>query len=623
MMADTKKDPSSVANGNCFAPVHFHLDFSVDFEKKRITGTEELTIKKVCQGEVQEVILDYYALEVKHIQSEGGTQLQFTVKDFTKYGSALHIQLTDELQRQDEFKLAIAFEAGSGLAFDWLTKEQTAGKKLPYLYTQGQSVLNRTFFPCFDSPAIKCTWSSTVRVALDFTVVMSASDWTPAKKITANGQEWLEYYFHMKIPVPVYLLALAVGDITSAEIGPRSRVWTEPCLLDKAQSEFKGVTEEYIQTGERLFGPYVWNRYDLLVMPPSFPYGGMENPCLTFVTPTLMVGDRSLTDVVMHEISHSWFGNLVTNGSWSEFYLNEGFTMYAQRRICTELLGKAYTCLEAATGKALLLQDLNILDPNLTRLRVLLTPDVDPDDTYCETPYEKGFCFVSYLKSLTKSDEEFDDFLKAYVQRFQYKSVLSEDLFAFFFEYFPHLKGVESREGFEFDRWLDTPGIPPYFPDLSAGESLTKPAEALAAHWLGHALPDGGEKPDLMALEEWPTYQKLHFLDQLLNEASVPVETLSALARKYSCISETHNAEIRLRWSQITVNGNYVEGFPDVRKFLLEQGKQKYTIPIYRAMVTGSPEAKTLAKDSFAASRHLLHSQVRERVQKLLAEAEK
>ncbi|XP_065829704.1 aminopeptidase B-like [Oscarella lobularis] len=612
-------DPSSVANADVFEPTHYHCDFDIVFEEKRVSGTERLTVKKRVEHEANELVLDSHDIDVKQILvDDDGIPLKFDIRPFTKYGSALHISLPESLRRRDELTLVITFVAGSGNAFDWLKKEQTAGKKLPYLYTQGQSVLNRTFFPCFDSPAVKSTWSATVKIAAEFNVVMSASHWTPSVKLP-DGR--LEYRFDMKISVPVYLVALAAGDIVSAPIGPRSRVWTEPCMLDKAQNEFDGVTEEYIKTGERLFGPYVWDRYDLLVMPPSFPYGGMENPCLTFVTPTLLVGDRSLTDVVMHEISHSWFGNLVTNGSWSEFYLNEGFTMYAQRRICTELLGKDYTCLEAATGIALLKRDLEHLEPNLTRLRVILSPDVDPDDTYCETPYEKGFCFVSYLRSLTDSDETFDAFLRAYVQKFQYKSVLSDDLFKFFFEYFPHLKGVESTEGFEFSRWLDTPGSPPYYPDLSAGESLTKPAEKLAAYWLGK-LPEE-EKPDVGALEKWPTYQKLHFLDQLLVEVSVPAQTLATLATTYPFISGTHNAEIRLRWSQITIKGNYTDDFFNVKAFLLSQGKQKYTIPIYRELVNGSAEAKKLALEAYEETKNLIHAQVRERIERLLDDMKK
>jgi aminopeptidase B len=450
------------------------------------------------------VILDCQDIDI-HKVNVGEKDLSFTIKSFRKYGSALHIKLTDDLQNSSPLKLSVNFTSGSGAGLCWLDPIQTAGKTMPYLYSQGQAVLNRSFFPCMDSPSVKSTWSAAIKVPKGFNVVMSASHWEPPKQL----DDQLECHFNMDIKVPVYLVALAVGDIASKEIGPRSRVWTEPCLLDQAQYEFQEHTEKFISTGERLFGPYVWTRYDILVMPPSFPFGGMENPCLTFVTPTLLVGDRSLVDVIMHEISHSWFGNLVTNASWSEFFLNEGLTMYAQRRICTEILGKEFTCLEAATGKAILMQDLKQFGEghNFTKLHVDLDPEDDPDDTYNEIPYEKGYCFVSYLRSLVRSDDEFDGFLKAYVQKYAYKSVVSSDFLSTFLEHFPHLKGIENKEGFEFDRWLNTPGTPVYFPDLSPGETLTKPAEALAKHWAKSASSPGSKPVDSEDVRKWHTYQ--------------------------------------------------------------------------------------------------------------------
>ncbi|XP_023933326.1 aminopeptidase B-like, partial [Lingula anatina] len=257
-----------------------------------------------------------------------------------------------------KFVLKIDYVSTGGPGVCWLDPAQTAGKVKPYMYTQGQASCNRSFFPCQDTPAVKCPYSATVKVPKGFTAVMSASE---SRKEATAEDDHETFFFSLQQPVQSYLVALAVGDLASAEIGPRSRVWTEPSMLEKAKNEFDGEVEIFLSKGEELFGPYQWGRYDLLVMPPSFPYGGMENPCLTFVTPCLLVGDKSLTDVVIHEISHSWFGNLVTNANWGEFWLNEGFTMFAQRRIMEELpgLGKAYTCLEATTGLALLRQHMD------------------------------------------------------------------------------------------------------------------------------------------------------------------------------------------------------------------------------------------------------------------------
>ncbi|KAJ8778534.1 hypothetical protein J1605_013503 [Eschrichtius robustus] len=405
-----------------------------------------------------------------------------------------------------------------------------------------------------------------------------------------------------------------------------SWVWAEPCLIAAAKDEYDGVIEEFLATGEKLFGPYIWGRYDVLFMPPSFPFGGMENPCLTFVTPCLLAGDRSLADVIIHEIAHSWFGNLVTNASWGEFWLNEGFTMYAQRRISTVLFGPAYTCLEAATGRALLRQHMDITgeDHPLNKLRVKIEPGrgssdhraapvgldapgsplrreeppgrfwlprpllsgsemlcvsgslsltcpfaapcpwsdfslvphvtnfnlsvqlklvfldasdsdyelpvdgqafsagVDPDDTYNETPYEKGFCFVSYLAHLVGDQDQFDDFLKAYVDEFKFQSVLADDFLEFFLDYFPELKRkrVDSIPGFEFDRWLNTPGWPPYLPDLSPGDSLMRPAEELAQLWAAEELDV--RAIEAVSISAWKTYQLVYFLDKILQKSPLP-----------------------------------------------------------------------------------------------------
>ncbi|XP_010186011.1 PREDICTED: aminopeptidase B, partial [Mesitornis unicolor] len=413
----------------------------------------------------------------------------------------------------------------------WLAPEQTAGEQKPYMYTQGQAVLNRSVFPCFDTPSVKCTYSATVKVPEGFTAVMSATSWEKQKDNT--------FVFKMSQPIPSYLIALAVGDIVSADVGPRSRVWAEPCLIEAAKKEYDGVIEEFLAVGEKLFGPYVWGRYDILFMPPSFPFGGMENPCLTFLTPCLLAGDRSLVDVIIHEISHSWFGNLVTNATWGEFWLNEGFTVYAQRRISTEVYGPAYTCLGAATGRS---PAAGVFDGSQYNWHCWWDPSINPDDTYNETPYEKGYCFVSYLAHLVGNQSKFDAFLQAYVNRFKFQSITADDTLGFFLEYFPELKekGVDSIPGFEFDRWLNTPGWPPYLPDLSPGEQLMK-------------------RPPCQQAE----YSK-------------------------------------------------------VKDFLHSQGKQKYTLPLYRAMWAGSEVARALAMETFSATAPQLHVNVQNYVKKIL-----
>ncbi|NXN99816.1 AMPB Aminopeptidase, partial [Rhinopomastus cyanomelas] len=536
-------------------------------------------------------------------------------RPFAPFGTALHLRLPRTLRSGERLCLLIDYEAGGGPGVCWLAPEQTAGKQKPFMYTQGQAVLNRSFFPGFDTPSVKCTYSATVQVPEGFTAVMSATRWEKQKDNT--------FVFEMSQPIPSYLIALAVGDIVSADVGPRSRVWAEPCLIEAAKTEYSGVIEEFLQVGEKLFGPYVWGRYDILFMPPSFPFGGMENPCLTFVTPCLLAGDRSLADVIIHEISHSWFGNLVTNATWGEFWLNEGFTMYAQRRISTEVYGAAYTCLEAATGRALLRQHMDSTgeDHPLNKLRVVIEPGlccINPDDTYNETPYEKGYCFVSYLAHLVGDQNKFDAFLRAYVNRFKFQSITADDTLGFFLEYFPELKekGVDSIPGLEFDRWLNTPGWPPYLPDLSPGQQLMKPADELAELWAASGL--NMEAIEAVDITAWRTYQLVYFLDKILQKSPLPEGNVERLSRMYPKISKAQNAELRLRWCQIVLKNNLEAEYSKVKDFLHSQGKQKYTLPLYRAMWGGSEAARALAMETFSATAPQLHINVQNYVKKIL-----
>ncbi|XP_004685559.1 PREDICTED: aminopeptidase B [Condylura cristata] len=623
-------DVATASSFRDFAMSHIHLDLRIQFGppgpgpgSRGLSGQAVLELRCLQPEGASELRLDSHpCLEVTEaawrrklpgVEKPPAEPVPFRTEPFSRYGQALCLSFPQPCSAGERFQLLLTYRVGEGPGVCWLTPEQTAGKKKPFVYTQGQAVLNRAFFPCFDTPAVKCKYSALIEVPDGFTAVMSADTW---EKRASN-----KFFFHMHQPIPSYLIALAVGDLVSAEVGPRSRVWAEPCLVEDAKKEYDGVIEEFLATGEKLFGPYVWGRYDLLFMPPSFPFGGMENPCLTFVTPCLLAGDRSLADVIIHEISHSWFGNLVTNANWGEFWLNEGFTMYAQRRISTTLFGAAYTCLEAATGRALLRQHMDTTgeDHPLNKLRVKIEPGVDPDDTYNETPYEKGFCFVSYLAHLVGDQNQFDNFLKAYVDEFKFQSILADDFLEFYLEYFPELKKkkVDSIPGFEFDRWLNTPGWPPYLPDLSSGDTLMTPADELAQLWVSKELDM--KAIDAVAISTWKTYQLVYFLDKILQKSPLPPGNVKKLGEAYPKISSAQNAELRLRWGQIVLKNDYQEDFWKVKAFLQSQGKQKYTLPLYRAMVAGSQAARTLAQETFEATAAQLHSNVVNYVQQILA----
>lgn len=309
----------------------------------------------------------------------------------------------------------------------------------------------------------------------------------------------------------------------------------------------------------------------------------------------------------------------MTNKNWSEFWLNEGFTMYAQRRITTVLFGEAFTALESATGRAILEDDLSEfgLDSPLMRLRVPITDGVDPEDTYCEYPYEGGFAFVSYLRSVVGSDAAFDAFLAEYVDHFFERSIQAEDFFDFFFERFPQHEHIRARDGgLAFDCWLNQSGSPPWMPDLSAAKQLTDPADELAAKLCGpnpQAVAAG-------AVDGWGC-QQLCYLLNILIAADMSAEQASVVDAKCG-FSSTRNPEVRLRWSQLAIKARYDKDLPHVRTFLLEQGKQKYTVPVYRALARGSDAARALATDVFAETKHALHPNVRGYVEKTLAPTE-
>eukprot|EP01094_Clydonella_sp_ATCC50884_P002886 TRINITY_DN12206_c0_g1_i1.p1 TRINITY_DN12206_c0_g1~~TRINITY_DN12206_c0_g1_i1.p1 ORF type:complete len:623 (-),score=231.79 TRINITY_DN12206_c0_g1_i1:226-2094(-) len=602
-------DVASASNKVQVCITHISFRLSVSFDSKRVIGSAVYSLV-ACQ-DATEVIFDSHEIAVEAVTDAAtGDPIPHQVKFFAKFGSALHI--ARPFVKGENAKIEIRFRSGGGPACTWLDPQQTAMKEKPYLFTQGQACLNRSLFPCQDTPSVKQTYDATVTVPRGFTALMSAL--RSGQECPEDADEWT-YRFEMKQRISSYLVALAVGDFVSADIGPRSKVWCERCIVERAKAEFDGVVEEYIRVGEKLYGKYRWGQYDLLIMPPSFPFGGMENPLLTFVTPTLLVGDRSLADVIIHEISHSWFGNTVTNKNWSEFWLNEGFTMYAQRRITTELFGAAFTALECSTGRSILLDDIAEFgeDSPLTQLRVPISDGVDPEDTYCEVPYEKGFACVSYLREVVGSDEAFDSFLAEYVDHFFEQSIQAEDFFDFFFAKFPQHEHIRERpDGHSLHDWLYTRGMPPWLPDLSAAKELTDPADELAVTFAsdGSSVAEG-------VVASWGC-QQLCYLLNLLVDAGLDEPQIKCVDEKCN-FSSTLNPEVRLRWSQLTIKAKYDRDLPNVRKFLCEQGKQKYTVPLYRALMRGSDAAKGLAAEVFAETRDGLHPNVRGYVEKILS----
>ncbi|KAK6478781.1 aminopeptidase RNPEPL1-like [Huso huso] len=447
-------DIASASNFHSFTLRHFHLSLQLNFRDKEMTGRQVLELCST-KPDTQTLVLDTHQSLLIHsidckVHSASGdqvcTSLTYRVDPFTDYGSSLTISLPAAIRPQHTFQIIIRYKTTDGPAIWWLDSELTCGNSKPFVFTQGHSVCNRSFFPCFDTPAVKCTYSATVRVPEGVQVLMSATR-------SAYSAHEKAFQFHMEYPVPAYLVALVAGDLTPADIGPRSRIWAEPCLLNAAVSKLSGLVERWLTVAESLFGPYVWGRYDIVFLPPSFPIVAMENPCLTFIISSILESSEFLVIDVIHEIAHGWFGNAVTNATWEEMWLSEGLATYAQRRITTEAYGSAFTCLETVFRLDALHRQMRLLGDNnpVSKLQVKFEPGVNPSSLMNLFTYEKGYCFVSYLSQLCGDTKRFDSFLRAYIEKFKFTSVVAHDLLEFFLGFFPELKErcVANREGEE------------------------------------------------------------------------------------------------------------------------------------------------------------------------------
>ena len=465
-------DPSSFSDSSKIITKSLHLVLTADLEAGVLSGYADIDIVRVEPG-ANTLVLDSKDLDISSIESSG-SQLEYSVGEkVADFGSPLIISLLPTTDR-----VRVHYQTSpSASGIQVLQPEQTLGKRHRYLFTQNQAIHARSVLPCQDTPGVKATYTAAITVESPLVAVMSA---VPVKDEAQGSQR--VYHFEQNIPIPAYLIALVVGDITSEDISPRVRVWSERENIAQCKTEFED-TDSILQAAEAVAGPYVWGRYDLLVLPPSFPYGGMENPCLTFVTPTLLAGDKSLVNVVAHEIAHSWTGNLVTNANWEHFWLNEGFTVFLERKILGALAtaagrdGEKLRSFCALAGLEALNYSIEVFgaDNPLTALNTELE-GIDPDDAFSSVPYEKGFTLLMYLESLVGGHEVFDPFLKSYIQEFAYKSIKSQDFIDYFTKQFPAVS-----KSIDWVRKLKEVGMPSDIAEYNR-ELLTE-CEAVAERW--------------------------------------------------------------------------------------------------------------------------------------------
>lgn len=600
---------------------HLSLTLDVDFEHKVLTGCASWTATVLAP--TTKLILDTKALAVERVTVDG-EPAKFAFGDAHEaFGTALTISLPEGLAKGAKLSVAVHYATSpESSALQWLPKECTAGKKLPYLFSQCQAIHARALIPCADTPSTKFAYDANVTSPEWATVLMSAVSSGSKRKGGPEGGA-TSFTFEQTTPIPSYLLAVAVGQLEARTVGPRSQVWSEPSMVEAVAYEF-AETETFVAAAEQITGhAYVWGRYDILCLPPSFPYGGMENPCLTFVTPTLLAGDRSLADVVAHEVSHSWTGNLITNHTWEHFWLNEGWTVWLERKIKAHMKGAAHYDFGAISGVKHLADDVALYGAShpLTHMVPQLR-DVDPDDAFSSVPYEKGFNLLHYLSTLVGGAEAFEEFARAYVDHFKFKTLTSADFRTFFMEWC-RAREVDAS-AVDWDAWLVQPGMPPVTNSFS--NSLGAACSALGDRWLAPASEGapketiGGARP--ADVEGWSSGQLIalleHMLEQVGDADAVPppplASRLASLDALYK-LSASRNAEVRFRWQRLCIKMRAGFIVPQVVDFLKSQGRMKFTRPLFRDLFAW-PEQKHVAVETFTAWAENYHPICRQMVSK-------
>ena len=581
-----------------------HLDWtlSVDFEENVIQAEATYTID-ISQNHASKICLDTSCLRIQSVRNFDGIPLDYILypKNLKKphLGQLLEVKLLSGTKDASKERVTIAYATTKeSSALQWLTPSQTAGKIHPFLFTQCQAIHARALLPCQDRCGVKMTYTARVTVPKWSTCVMSA--------VLADTTETLDgmkvYTWNQPIPISSYLIAIAVGDIAKKDISARCAVWSEPSLLDATWYEF-AETEQFLKTAEDISGKkYVWGRYDLLCLPPSFPFGGMENPCMTFVTPTLLAGDRSLADVVAHEIAHSWTGNLVTNATWDHFWLNEGWTTWFQRKIMSRVKNNhKFLDFDAIDGRKHMRDAIEEMKPENTRL-VLDIGDEDPDDSYSAVAYEKGFTLLLYLERLVGS-VDFEAFFKAYVSQFASRILTSDEFKDFFMAYFEFKK--ETVMEIDWHAWFHKAGMPPVLPELDT--TLSSASQDLASLWIT-VDREGTPIPIANDIALWSSLQITCFLDDLLLKAGgipLKVSTLHSINGLYQ-LASSRNAEVLFRYCELAIPAEDVSILPIVTRFITTQGRMKFTRPLYRALYK-SRMGRNLAVSTFLSNKDFYH----------------
>lgn len=583
--SETKEMPSKDLHTQCNADSlsirHLDLDIKVDFNSKKISGNAIWTIQNETHQKF--IRLDTYDLTIDSVLVDGA-KTSFVLHPMVHHlGQALEIPIQENTQQ-----VKIVYSSGSNArALQWLTAQQTLGKKHPFLYTQSESIYARSWIPCPDGPGIRFTYNARVQVPQGLLALMSAEN---PQQVSDSGI----YHFKMDIPIPAYLMALAVGDLRFKSVDARTGVYAEPPMLDKATHELSDMGK-MVNTAEALYGPYRWGRYDVLVLPPGFPIGGMENPKLTFATPTIIAGDKSLVNLIAHELAHNWSGNLVTNATWNDFWLNEGFTVYFERRISEAMNDKGYADMLWELGYQDLVATIDDLgkDNRDTWLKLDLTGR-DPDDGLNDVAYEKGALFLKLIEN-NVGRARMDTFLKNYFATHAFKTITTETFLSYLQQNLT--KGDAALEKkLNIQAWVYGPGIPNNAPRADM-ERFNKVNTTLQAFL-------NGTSAQSLNTQGWTTHEWLHFLRQLPD--SLSVSKMKELDDNFH-FTTSGNSEIAAQWFIQSLKTNYQTAYSNMDVFLSAVGRRKFLEPIYETMIkTGKQEMAIRTYNKYKQNYHPL-----------------
>ncbi len=560
---------------------HLDLELVVNFESKTLDGKAIWTFDNFNSAD--SLVLDTRGLSIKKVMLDKGTSsVKFKLTSPIQFlGSALVVPIKPETKT-----VTVEYTTNpDAAALQWLDPKQTAGKKLPFLFTQSQAILARTWIPCQDSPGIRFTYNAKVKVPKELLAIMSAEN--PVSK-NPNG----EYSFRMTQPIPSYLMALSVGDLEFKGVDSRTGVYAEPATLAAARYELEDMGK-MVDAAEKLYGPYRWDRFDVLMLPPSFPFGGMENPRITFATPTILAGDRSLVSLIAHELAHSWSGNLVTNATWDDFWLNEGFTVYFERRIMEEIEGIEYAKMLESLGYDDLKESIAEMKDNLqdTHLKLNLKGR-DPDEGVTNIAYEKGYFFLRTIEDMVGRDK-FDLFVKEYFKTYAFKVITTEEFLTYLNSTL--LKDSVLQNKLNEKAWVYEPGLPSNIPAVNS--TRFDQVDKSLAQW------KQGEKAKSLITKEWTSHEWVHFINRL--PSKLDLNQMNDLDQTFQ-LSKSGNSEILAAWLLHVVNNNYQPGYSSLDQFLVNVGRRKFLSPLYQALIK-TPEGKKKALEIYSRARENYH----------------